>query len=34
MGAAPREGETGAPVTVIVNDGATVDEAIAFEAQA
>jgi hypothetical protein len=32
--AAPGKGETGATVTVIVNDGATVVDAIAFEAQA
>jgi len=29
--AAPGKGETGAAVTVIVNDGATVGDAIAFE---
>ena len=29
--AAPGEGEAGAAVTVIVNDGATVGDAIAFE---
>ena len=30
--AAPREGEPGAAVAVIVNDGATIAETIAFEA--
>jgi hypothetical protein len=33
-GAAPGEGETGAAVTVIMNDGATGGEAIAFEPHA
>ena len=32
--AAPGEGESGAAVAVVVNDGATIGEAIAFETHA